>query len=90
MQIAARATQQEFTLEVYDTGVGIPLEIRENVFEPFVTTSQPDPVLGVGTGLGLKIVRDLVRAWGGDVEFVDATSPWRTTIKLVVPYQGKA
>ena len=89
VRVAARATQEEFTLEVYDTGVGVPLESREDVFEPFVTTSQPDPVLGVGTGLGLKIVRDLVRAWGGDVEFVDATSPWRTTIKLVVPNQER-
>ena len=57
VRIVAKATEQEFTLEVYDTGVGVPPESRESVFEPFVTTSQPDPVLGVGTGLGLKIVR---------------------------------
>ena len=88
VRVEARSSQQKFTLEVHDTGVGIPLNFRESVFEPFFTTSQPDPVLGVGTGLGLKIVRDLVRAWGGDVEFVDATNPWRTTIKLVVPNQG--
>ena len=89
VRIEARATQAEFTLQVHDTGGGVPLESREIVFEPFVTTSQPDPVLGVGTGLGLKIVRDLVRAWGGDVEFVDTTSPWHTTIELVIPIQGK-
>ena len=89
VRIEARATQAEFTLQVHDTGGGVPLESREIVFEPFVTTSQPDPVLGVGTGLGLKIVRDLVRAWGGDVEFVDTTSPWRTTIELVIPNQGR-
>lgn len=89
VRIEARATQAEFTLQVHDTGGGVPLESREIVFEPFVTMSQPDPVLGVGTGLGLKIVRDLVRAWGGDVEFVDTTSPWRTTIELVIPNQGR-
>ena len=54
VRIVAKATQQEFTLEVYDTGVGMPPESRESVFEPFVTTSQPDPVLGVGTGLGSR------------------------------------
>ena len=79
-----------FKLEVSDTGVGIPSRSREKVFQPFFTTSQPDPVLGIGTGLGLKIVRDLARAWGGEVEFVDATEPWRTTVELVVPNRSRA
>ena len=85
VQVEAEATPDDFILKVHDTGVGVPVESREEVFEPFVTTSQPDPVLGVGTGLGLKIVRDLARAWGGDAYFVDATKPWRTTIELAIP-----
>lgn len=90
VRVDATTTSEEFTLEVSDTGVGIPPQNREDVFQPFFTTSQPDPVLGVGTGLGLKIVRDLARAWGGDAEFVDAAEPWRTTIELVVPNRGSA
>ena len=89
VRVNATTTPDRFTLEVSDTGVGITPESREVVFQPFFTTSQPDPVLGVGTGLGLKIVRDLARAWGGDAEFLDATEPWRTTIELVVPNRGK-
>ena len=85
VRVDARTIAGSFRLEVSDTGVGVPTRSREEVFQPFFTTSQPDPVLGVGTGLGLKIVRDLARAWGGEVEFVDATEPWRTTIELVVP-----
>ena len=85
VQVYATTADSQFTLRVSDTGVGLPAEIRDDIFEPFVTTSQPDPVLGVGTGLGLKIVRDLAQAWGGDVEFVDAEVPWRTIIELVVP-----
>ena len=85
VRVEAIATSQELKIKVHDTGSGIPSEIREEVFEPFVTTSQPDPVLGVGTGLGLKIVRDFARAWGGDAYFVDAVSPWRTTIELLIP-----
>lgn len=88
VRIEAGATKKEFTIRVHDTGVGVPLESREEVFDPFFTTSQPDPVLGVGTGLGLKIVRDLARAWGGDIRFVDAAAPWRTTAEIVVPNQG--
>ena len=89
VRVGATTTPDRFTLEVSDTGVGVPPQSREDVFEPFFTTSQPDPVLGVGTGLGLKIVRDLARAWGGDAEFIDATEPWRTTIELVVPNRGE-
>ena len=90
VRVNATTTSDRFALEVSDTGVGIASESREDVFQPFFTMSQPDPVLGVGTGLGLKIVRDLARAWGGDAEVSDATEPWRTTIKVVVPDRGRA
>jgi PAS domain S-box-containing protein len=48
---------------VADTGVGIPHDKLETIFEPFYTTK---PV-GQGTGLGLAMVRDLVRNQGGFV-----------------------
>ena len=83
--IDASAMQKQLTLKVHDSGVGIPADNREKVFEPFFTTSQPDPVLGVGTGLGLKIARDLVRSWGGEIHFVEAIEPWRTTIEILIP-----
>ena len=83
--VEASGTPKEVTIRVHDTGIGIPSSIREEAFDPFVTTSQPDPVLGVGTGLGLKIVRDLARAWGGDAYFADPIGPWKTTIEIVIP-----
>ena len=87
--VEASSTHTELKLRVHDTGTGVPPEIREEVFQPFYTTSQPDPVLGIGTGLGLKIVRDLARAWGGNVYFKDAVEPWRTTIELAIPREGR-
>ena len=47
-----------------DTGLGIPDEIRDVLFESFVTTGKRD-----GTGLGLAIVRRIVQDHGGDIEF---------------------
>lgn len=72
-------------LTVSDTGTGITENIREDMFLPFVTTSDPDPVLGVGTGLGLKIVKDLVESNGGTIEFVEPTDPWKTVASIKFP-----
>ena len=85
VSVEASRTPTEFMMRVNDTGIGVPRDNRQDVFQPFFTTSSPDPVLGVGTGLGLTIVRDLVTSWGGDVHFVDAADPWRTSIQVVLP-----
>lgn len=68
-----------------DTGVGVPTENRERVFRPFVTNSLPNPVLGVGTGLGLTVVKDILDTYGGSARFVDAESPWKTRLEIVLP-----
>jgi signal transduction histidine kinase len=87
-KVAVSATRSEniLTILFMDTGIGVPVEMREEVFKPFVTTSAPDPVLGVGTGLGLKIVRDLVTVYGGSVHFSDPEPPWKTCVEIHLPY----
>lgn len=49
------------TIEVRDTGTGIPASLRERIFEPFFTTKE----FGKGTGLGLSTVMAIVRSHGG-------------------------
>jgi two-component system, OmpR family, osmolarity sensor histidine kinase EnvZ len=51
---------------VDDDGPGIPLERRESVFRPFESDSTG------GTGLGLTIARDIVRAHGGEIVLEDS------------------
>ena len=50
-----------WNLDVEDNGPGIPLELRETVFDPYVTTKDD------GTGLGLSIVKKIVIEHGGTI-----------------------
>ena len=54
-------------LRVTDTGVGIPADKLEAIFEPFVQVGRTLSSPGEGTGLGLAISRDLARGMGGDL-----------------------
>jgi two-component system osmolarity sensor histidine kinase EnvZ len=60
--LAAQRQGRSVVVTVDDDGPGIPPERRESVFRPFETGARG------GTGLGLTIARDIVRAHGGDIE----------------------
>jgi signal transduction histidine kinase len=70
---AARHDEQRFDLIVEDTGVGIPLEDQEKIFEKFrqgrAIPGQKDALTREygGTGLGLSIVKELSKLLGGEV-----------------------
>jgi len=66
-------------VRIIDNGTGIPAEIRDRIFDPFFTTK---PV-GQGTGLGLDIVRRLVRH--NDGEIAVESRPGRTEFRVVLP-----
>ena len=55
-------------VEVGDTGIGIPAERLERIFEPFVQVGRSLSSPLEGSGLGLAISRDLARAMGGSLE----------------------
>jgi signal transduction histidine kinase len=63
LSIAATARPDGIRVEVADTGSGIPAEVLDRLFDPWVTTK----AFGHGSGLGLAIVRDVVRAHGGSI-----------------------
>ncbi|MFV8754080.1 response regulator [Nannocystaceae bacterium ST9] len=67
-------------IAVSDTGTGIPNDLLDRIFEPFVTMK---PV-GVGTGLGLYICRDIVSNLGGMIE-VESQIGSGTTFKVCLP-----
>jgi two-component system osmolarity sensor histidine kinase EnvZ len=67
-RVELRATRAEraVLVTVDDDGPGIPPDRRESVFRPFESDSTG------GTGLGLTIARDIVRAHGGDIALEDS------------------
>jgi len=86
--VHAKRTGHELRLSMLDTGIGLAEARWESSFSPFVTTSVPNPVLGVGTGLGLKVVRDIIQTYGGMVHFVEAPPSWHTCIEITLPERG--
>jgi two-component system, cell cycle sensor histidine kinase and response regulator CckA len=68
--------------EVADNGCGIPDEIRERIFEPFVTTKQADGA----AGLGLAVIHGIVAAQKGTIEVsstVGSGSVFRVSLPMV-------
>lgn len=56
--------RRQYVLNVQDSGVGIPEEEMEQIFEPFYTTKRS----GEGTGLGLSVVKSIVETHGGSIK----------------------
>lgn len=70
---------QSVIVRVVDDGSGIPADIRDRIFDPFFTTKP----MGQGIGLGLDIVRRLVRHNDGAIDF--DSSPGRTEFRVKLP-----
>ncbi|MBP8047500.1 MAG: hybrid sensor histidine kinase/response regulator [Anaerolineales bacterium] len=60
-------------LDVFDNGPGIPIRLREKVFERFYQISQGDAREFEGMGIGLSIARAVFRSLRGDVNILDST-----------------
>jgi signal transduction histidine kinase len=73
------STPESFEIRVFDNGPGIPVAIRSNLFDPFVSAGKPN-----GTGLGLAIVSKIIADHGGTVS-VESTSGSGTTFLVKLP-----
>jgi signal transduction histidine kinase len=74
-----QAAGEAFSLEISDNGPGIPAEIRDHLFEPFVTHGKKH-----GTGLGLAISHKIVEDHGGTLT-VESDPSWGTRFVIALP-----
>lgn len=95
IQVFSRAVDNELEINFSDNGDGIPETARDRVFEAFFTTSSPASSLAseseqvTGTGLGLKIVRDIIEASNGEIEVIDPPEGFSTCFRIVIPRAEK-
>jgi signal transduction histidine kinase len=78
VRITGRREGAVVVLEVSDTGPGFPAKAREHLFEAFQSSARSG-----GTGLGLVIAAELVRAHGGEIKLVEGTIG--ATFRLTIP-----
>lgn len=80
---AVDGSPQSFELHfvVRDTGIGIPADRVEHVFEPFTQADSSTTREYGGTGLGLAVCRGLVKSMGGDIS-IDSTTGVGTTVRF--------
>jgi signal transduction histidine kinase len=99
VRLTASTRHGRVVLQVEDNGVGLDKEHFSEVFHPFVSdpsgqlydqlqaNANPEDaaIFGTGSGLGLPIARDMLRARKGDMKFVEPLDDWSTCLEVEFP-----
>lgn len=73
-------------IRIENTGVSVDLALGEKWFRPFQsTTTEVDPVLGQGLGLGLPITRSILEEYGATIQFVPSGEDFATAVEIEFP-----
>jgi signal transduction histidine kinase len=81
--ITSISEDDRIVIDITDHGPGIAAEQKENIFTPFFTTKKE------GVGLGLVMVKNIVAAHGGEVQFFDNPPPATgVTFRVILPQES--
>ncbi len=82
LTVQAKREEDAIKINVRDTGPGIPNHISDKIFNAFQGSTKPG-----GTGLGMSIAFELVKAHGGEIR-VESTGPDGTVFRILIPDQS--
>jgi signal transduction histidine kinase/ligand-binding sensor domain-containing protein len=91
LQLIKEGEGQLIQIDVRDTGIGIPHDKIDKIFEPFFQTDLPKSIVNVGSGIGLAITKEFVRIHGGRIMVeseVGKGSCFKVTIPFIEPTVG--
>jgi len=80
VSVSTKKIGNKVEISVSDNGNGIPQKVLDKIFQPFFTTKPT----GQGTGLGLSLSYDIVKAHGGELK-VETKENERTTFIIQLP-----
>ena len=81
ISVTTRRTGDKLSISVKDNGNGIPQKVLDKIFQPFFTTKPT----GEGTGLGLSLSYDIIKAHGGEIK-VTSHEGDGTEFQVLIPY----
>jgi signal transduction histidine kinase len=79
VHVIASDTGDSVAVDVIDSGAGVPAEIRDSMFEPFISANKEN-----GVGIGLTLASTIALEHGGWVH-LEETAPGRTVFRLMLP-----
>lgn len=85
--VRVKVRKNKALFEVIDDGPGIPAELKDKIFDNFVTGSAGSGDMSRGTGLGLSIAKSIVEAHGGRISVKNRTSGG-AVFSFWLPYEG--
>ena len=81
VSVQTKKINDKVEIKVSDNGNGIPSSIKEKIFQPFFTTKPT----GQGTGLGLSLSYDIIKAHGGEIK-VETREKEGSIFIVIIPF----
>jgi two-component system, NtrC family, sensor kinase len=81
VRVRAFVGGDDVVVEVRDTGLGIPSDVRGRIFDPFFSTKG----IGGGHGLGLSVCHGIITSFGGQISVEEAPTGRGTIVRVTLP-----